>query len=553
MQNYVELEKNIKEIIDDLQGLCSQNGLSNTAGEEIVVTSVFLYKFLNDKFIANLKKFAKDINVSFDEIIKNENDYLDAFYDTYSQDVAFAYEDTIDYLVSHIGDNDFYKQFDKTLERISNYPKNNDFSVETSEGTKKPLFTAISQFVEPSKRNAFIKNIFSYITRDRFDFGETIKGNYDFFSTIFEYLISNYNVASGTYAEYFTPQALSSAIAKILVHMSLVEDKIYEVYDPSAGSGSLVLHLAHELGNGKFGNKARVYTQDISQKSSRFLRINMLLNGLKESLTNIIEGDTLTSPAHYKINGDENSGIKQFDFITSNPPFKTDFSSTRNKIENDWKNTKRFFTGVPKIPENDKDKMAIYLCFIQHILYSLKDGGKAAIVVPTGFITAKNTIEKTIRKHIIDNHWLRGVISMPSNIFANTGTNVSVLFIDKTNQEGEVFLMDASKLGKKIKVGKNQKTVLSSEELDDIVKTFINHEVKEDFTVSVSYEQIKEKNYSLSAGQYFDIKIKYIELSQEEFNSKMKAHAENLNNSFKVGKSLEEEIKNILRNIKYEG
>ena len=553
MQNYVELEKNIKEIIDDLQGLCSQNGLSNTAGEEIVVTSVFLYKFLNDKFIANLKKFAKDINVSFDEIVKNENDYLDAFYDTYSQDVAFAYEDTIDYLVSHIGDNDFYKQFDKTLERISNYPKNNDFSVETSEGTKKPLFTAISQFVEPSKRNAFIKNIFSYITRDRFDFGETIKGNYDFFSTIFEYLISNYNVASGTYAEYFTPQALSSAIAKILVHMSLVEDKIYEVYDPSAGSGSLVLHLAHELGNGKFGNKARVYTQDISQKSSRFLRINMLLNGLKESLTNIIEGDTLTSPAHYKINGDENSGIKQFDFITSNPPFKTDFSSTRNKIENDWKNTKRFFAGVPKIPENDKDKMAIYLCFIQHILYSLKDGGKAAIVVPTGFITAKNTIEKTIRKHIIDNHWLRGVISMPSNIFANTGTNVSVLFIDKTNQEGEVFLMDASKLGKKIKVGKNQKTVLSSEELDDIVKTFINHEVKEDFTVSVSYEQIKEKNYSLSAGQYFDIKIKYIELSQEEFNSKMKAHAENLNNSFKVGKSLEEEIKNILRNIKYEG
>ena len=553
MQNYVELEKNIKEIIDDLQGLCSQNGLSNTAGEEIVVTSVFLYKFLNDKFIANLKKFAKDINVSFDEIIKNENDYLDAFYDTYSQDVAFAYEDTIDYLVSHIGDNDFYKQFDKTLERISNYPKNNDFSVETSEGTKKPLFTAISQFVEPSKRNAFIKNIFSYITRDRFDFGETIKGNYDFFSTIFEYLISNYNVASGTYAEYFTPQALSSAIAKILVHMSLVEDKIYEVYDPSAGSGSLVLHLAHELGNGKFGNKARVYTQDISQKSSRFLRINMLLNGLKESLTNIIEGDTLTSPAHYKINGDENSGIKQFDFITSNPPFKTDFSSTRNKIENDWKNTKRFFAGVPKIPENDKDKMAIYLCFIQHILYSLKDGGKAAIVVPTGFITAKNTIEKTIRKHIIDNHWLRGVISMPSNIFANTGTNVSVLFIDKTNQEGEVFLMDASKIGKKIKVGKNQKTVLSSEELDDIVKTFINHEVKEDFTVSVSYEQIKEKNYSLSAGQYFDIKIKYIELSQEEFNSKMKAHAENLNNSFKVGKSLEEEIKNILRNIKYEG
>lgn len=552
MSNFVELEKNIKQIIDDLQGLCSQNGMSNTAGEEIVVTSVFLYKFLNDRFIANLRNFAKDISVEFEDIIKNENDYLDAFYDSYPQDVAFAYEDTIDYLVGNIADNDFYKQFDKTLERISNYPQNTSFSVETSEGTKKPLFTPITDYVEPSRRNSFVKNIFSYITRDRFDFGESVKGNYDFFSTIFEYLISNYNVASGTYAEYFTPQALSSAIAKILVHMSKVEDKIYEIYDPSAGSGSLVLHLAHELGNGKFGNKARVYTQDISQKSSRFLRINMLLNGLKESLENIIEGDTLTSPAHYKNKGDELSGIKQFDFITSNPPFKTDFSSTRDKIENDWKNTKRFFAGVPNVPDKDKDKMAIYLCFIQHILYSLKDGGKAAIVVPTGFITAKKGIERKIREEIINNKWLRGVISMPSNIFANTGTNVSVLFIDKTNSDGEVLLMDASKLGEKIKIGKNQKTVLSQEELDRIVNVFIEHKVEEDFTVSVTYEQIKEKNYSLAAGQYFDVKIEYVDLTPEQFNKKMTAYQTELAELFAEGNRLQDEIISQLKKVKYE-
>lgn len=552
MSNFVELEKNIKQIIDDLQGLCSQNGLSNTAGEEIVVTSVFLYKFLNDKFIANLKHFAEEVGVSFEDVIKNENDYLDAFYNTYPQDVAFAYEDTIDYLVGNISDSDFYKQFDETLTRISNYPQNTSFSVETAEGSKEPLFTPFTNYVEPSKRNAFVKNIFSYITRDRFDFGETVKGNYDFFSTIFEYLISNYNVASGTYAEYFTPQALSSAIAKILVHMSNVEDKLYEIYDPSAGSGSLVLHLAHELGNGKFGNKARVYTQDISQKSSRFLRINMLLNGLKESLENIIKGDTLTSPAHFKTKGDDTSGIKQFDFITSNPPFNTDFSSTRDKIENDWKNTKRFFAGVPKIPNKDKEGMPIYLCFIQHILYSLKDGGKAAIVVPTGFITAKSGIAKTIREHIIDNKWLRGVISMPSNIFANTGTNVSVLFIDKTNSEGEVLLMDASKLGDKIKVGKNQKTVLSQEELDRIVNTFIEHNVEDDFTVSVTYDQIKEKNYSLAAGQYFDVKIEYVDLTPEQFQEKMTAYQNELTELFDEGNKLQEEILSQLKKVKYE-
>lgn len=555
MSNYVELEKNIKSIIDDLQGLCNTNGLSNTAAEEIIVTSVFLYKFLNDKFIANLKKFAEEIDASVEDIKKNKNNYLDAFYDRYSQDVAFTYEDTIEFLVGHIGEDTFYKQFEDALIRISNYPQNEDFNIVTADGENKPLFTRfITENLTESKRNAFAKNIFSYITTDRFDFGETVEGNYDFFSTIFEYLIQNYNVASGRYAEYFTPQALSSAIGKILVHMAPVEDKIYEIYDPSAGSGSLVLHLANELGDGRFGNKARVYTQDISQKSSRFLRINMLLNGLKESLKNIIEGDTLMSPSHFKTAGDDTSGLKQFDFITSNPPFKTDFSSTRNDIENNWKSTSRFFAGIPNIPkeEKSKKKMAIYLCFIQHILYSLKDGGKAAIVVPTGFLTAKAGIEKKIREHIVNNHWLRGVASMPSNIFANTGTNVSVLFIDKTNKDGEVLLVDASKLGEKVKVGDNQKTVLSPEELNKIVKTFIEYIVEEDFSVSVSYDKIKEKNYSFSAGQYFDVKIEYTELTQEEFNSKIHEFTSNLDKLFIEGKSLEDEIKNNLKGLKYE-
>ena len=163
MQNFAELEINIKSIIDDLKGLCSTNGLSNTAGEEIVVTSVFLYKFLNDKFIYNLHKFAKELGISYDELIKNKEDYMDAFYDSYPQDVAFAYEDTIDYLVQSVSNKDFYKTFDDTLIRISSYPKNDAFNIDTAEGTKKPLFTALSTYVEQSKKNAFAKNIFSYI------------------------------------------------------------------------------------------------------------------------------------------------------------------------------------------------------------------------------------------------------------------------------------------------------------------------------------------------------------------------------------------------------
>lgn len=561
MADYTELEKNIKTIIDDLKGLCSTNGLSNTAGEEIVVTSVFLYKFLNDKFMSNLRKFAIEINgsnLSESEIqnkileITSDVDMMDAFYDTYPQDVALAYEDTIDYLVNFVSDQDFYKKFDDTLERISNYPQNDDFSVDTAEGTKRYLFTPLTVYIEPSKRNAFVKSIFSYITRDRFDFGSAFDSNYDFFSTIFEYLISDYNVASGKYAEYFTPQALSKAIGKILVNMSPVEDTIYDIYDPSAGSGSLVLHLANELGHGKFGNKARVYTQDISQKSSRFLRINMLLNGLKESLSNIIEGDTLLYPAHFKKKGDNTSGLKTFDFITSNPPFNTDFSSTRDDIESNWSSTDRFFAGVPKVPSTKKESMGIYLCFIQHILYSLKDDGKAAIVVPTGFLTKKEGIAKIIRQRIIDEKWLKGVISMPSNIFANTGTNVSVIFIDKSNKSEEALLIDASKLGTKVKIGKNQKTVLSDEELDKIVSTFIERKKEDDFSISVSYEDIKKKNYSFSAGPYFEIKIECVEMTEDEFKAKIDDYKKTLADLFAEGEELNKEIQESINRLHYD-
>lgn len=558
MPDIFTLESKIKQIIDELKGLCSTNGLSNQASEEVVITSVFLYKFLNDKFMANLKEFADEIDMTYKEVLKNENDELDAFYDTYPQDVAFTYDETIEFLINKTSDDRFYEFFDDALEKISNDTKNEAFSVDTADGGRKPLFTRITENVEASKRNNFAKNIFGIISQEKFDFGEAFKNNFDFYSTIFEYLIKDYNVASGTYAEYFTPQAISSIIAKILVNMTPVEDKVYEVYDPSAGSGSLVLHLANELGEGSFGDKAHVFTQDISGKSSRFLRINMLLNGLTGSLDNIIEGDTLETPAHFNVPHDASTGVKRFDYITSNPPFKTDFSSTRDMIEQKWSDSeeheglKRFFAGLPKIPKVKKESMAIYLCFIQHILWSLKDNGKAAIVVPTGFITAQSGIEKTIRQTIIDNKWLKGVISMPSNIFANTGTNVSVLFIDKSNKDGEVMLVDASKLGKKVKDGKNQKTVLFNEECQKIIDTFVNQEVVEDFSVKVTYEQITEKNYTFSAGQYFEVKIEFVELTQDEFNQKIATYSANLDRLFSEGKSLEDDIKKRLGELKYE-
>lgn len=540
-------------MIDELQGLCSQNGLSNTASEEVVITGVFLYKFLNDKFMFNLAKFADEIGIDTVTMLANENDELDAFYDAHPQDVVFRMEDTIETLVNKSQLPNFSILFDDALERISSYEENDKFKVQTSDGTREPLFTRITETVEPSRRNAFAQAIFGIITTEKFDFSGAYVNNFDFYSSIFEHLIKNYNVASGTYAEYFTPQAVSHIIAKILVGMSEIDDeKLYDIYDAAAGSGSLVLHLANELGKGKFGNRARIYTQDISQKSSRFLRINMMLNGLTESLGNIVRGDTLLSPAHYVEKTDPSSGYRKYDYASINPPFKMDFSSTRNEIENKWQDTDRFFAGIPKIPNAKKDSMAIYLLFIQHILWSLKEDGKAAIVLPTGFLTAKSGIEMAIRTKLIDNNWLQGVVSMPSNIFANTGTNVSVIFIDKAKTDNEIILIDASKLGEKRKEGKNQRTVLRPEEINKIIETFIARETVEDFSVVVDAERIKEKNYSFSAGQYFEIKIEYVDITAEEFEVKMEEYKGSLSKKFQKGHELEETIMEQLGGLKYE-
>ena len=185
-------------------------------------------------------------------------------------------------------------------------------------------------------------------------------------------------------------------------------------------------------------------------------------------------------------------------------------------------------------------------------MFSLNEKGKAAIVVPTGFITAQSGIEKKIRERLIEKGWLRGVVSMPSNIFASTGTNVSVIFIDKEAGKDQIILMDASKLGETVKEGKNQRTVLTREEENKIVQTFHAIEAVEDLSVVVSSEEIKAKNYSFSAGQYFEVKIEYIEITAEEFAAKLNDFENKLNDLFSEGNALDLEIMKQLKGLKYE-
>ncbi len=540
----LEFKAKTEELIDNLKGTCASYGLGNDGNEFKIITQVFLYKFMNDKFGYEVKQLDENLkNASNweEEILKYSDDDYELLLMQLPTSARLKKEHYLSYLFNSMNREDFAKLFDDTLMDIAQ--DNNDiFSVKTETGAKVLLFDRLSNFItDPSKRDDFARAIISKLFE--FNFEKAFTQKYDFFANIFEYLIKDYNKdGGGKYAEYYTPHAVARIMANILVGKDENPSNV-TCYDPSAGSGTLLMSISHTIGE----QKCSIFSQDISQKSSGMLRLNLILNNLVHSIPNIIQGNTLTDAYHKEDNG----SLKKFDYIVSNPPFKLDFSDFRNDLDTDANKT-RFFAGIPNIPNKDKDKMAIYLCFLQHIIYSLADNGKAAVVVPTGFITAQSGIEKKIREKLINEKMLKGVVSMPSNIFATTGTNVSVLFIDKSNKDGQVLLMDASKLGTKVKDGKNQKTVLSEEEENKIIETFNNNDVIDDFSILVSYDEIKNKNYSFSAGQYFDVKIEYVDITAEEFESKMNEYKTNLKEYFKQSRELEDEIQKQLELLKYE-
>jgi type I restriction enzyme M protein len=527
-----------KALIDNLKAVCANYGLGNDGNEFKIITQVFLYKFMNDKFRYEAK--AKDPKLAKAENFQQALEDLSA--DKYQfliarigPDVPKLYpKEMISFLYNNQNQDDFAVLFDSTLRNIS-INNTEIFSVKSASGAKDKMFDELSQYIsDSSQRDAFCRALINKLFD--FSFEEMFGQKYDFFATIFEYLIKDYNTDSGgKYAEYYTPHAVARIMAAIMV-----PEQVQNVtcYDPSAGSGTLLMNLAHAIGE----KNCEIYSEDISQKSSNMLRLNLVLNNLAHSIPHIIKTNTISDSQYLN---------HKFDYIVSNPPFKLDFSDFRTDLEKDAFK-ERFFAGIPNVPKAKKESMSIYLMFIQHIMHCLSDKGKAAVVVPTGFITAQSGIEKKIREQLIERGWLRGAVSMPSNIFASTGTNVSVLFMDRQADNEHIVLVDASKLGETIKDGKNQRTVLTPDEEARIISAMNEKKAEEDFSVVINADEIRAKNYSFSAGQYFEVKIEYVDITAEEFQEKMNGFQDNLKSYFGESAKLEKEIMTQLEGLRYE-
>jgi len=280
-----------KELIDNLKGVCASYGLGNDGNEFKIITQAFLYKFMNDKFGYELKQLDSKLK-NAENWEKEVGKYTDKQYEMLllklSPDSArLKREHYLSNLHNSQNNEQYAKFFDDTLRDIAIF--NNDiFSVKTETGAKVTLFDELSNYIsDSSKRDDFCRAIINQLVN--FSFEKIFTQKFDFFSTIFEYLIKDYNKdGGGKYAEYYTPHAVAKIMASILVDKPVSN---VTCYDPAAGSGTLLMNLAHAIGE----DRCTIYSQDISQKSSSMLRLNLVLNNLVHSIQNIIQGNTLVA------------------------------------------------------------------------------------------------------------------------------------------------------------------------------------------------------------------------------------------------------------------
>ena len=337
------------------------------------------------------------------------------------------------------------------------------------------------------------------------DFGNFEDNQIDLFGDAYEYLISNYAADAGkSGGEFFTPQSVSKLIAKLATHGLTTINKIY---DPAAGSGSLLLQAKKQFDNhviqeGFFG-------QEINHTTYNLARMNMFLHNVNYDKFNIALGNTLTAPQF----GDE----KPFDAIVSNPPYSINWigSDDPTLINDD-----RFAPAGVLAPKSKAD-----FAFVLHCLSYLSGRGRAAIVCFPG-IFYRGGAEQKIRKYLVDNNFVETVISLAPNLFYGTSIAVNILVLSKHKTDTKIQFIDAS--GEEFYKKETNNNVLSQEHIDAIMQLFDSKEEKEYVSQNVDNEKIAEGNYDLSVSSYVEKKDTREVIDIDVLNAEIKKTVKNI-------------------------
>lgn len=328
-----------------------------------------------------------------------------------------------------------------------------------------------------NEKNTVLANILEGIAS--IDFGDIQDNDNDMFGDAYEFLIAQYAGNAGkSGGEFFTPQNVSKLLAKLVM---VGKDHVNKVYDPTCGSGALLLQIKKLYGEEAV--EEGFYGQEINLTNYNLSRMNMFLHNVNYNNFSIRRGDTLLNPLH----NDE----KPFDAIVSNPPYSTHWVGTDDPT---LINDERFAPAGKLAPKTKAD-----LAFVLHALSYLSSKGRAAIVCFPG-IFYRQGAEKTIRQYLVDNNYVEAVIQLPENLFYGTSIATCILVMAKNKTENKTLFIDASKEFKK----ETNNNILTDDNADKIVQSFASKEHQDYFAEFVDNEKIAENDYNLSVSTYVE-------------------------------------------------
>ena len=325
----------------------------------------------------------------------------------------------------------------------------------------------------PEARNAIIAKVLAHL--DKIDFKLNDIQEVDVLGDAYEYLIGQFASGAGKKAgEYYTPQQVSSILAKIV---TTGKQKLKSVYDPTCGSGSLLLRVAREV-----EDVSNFYGQELNRTTYNLARMNMILHGVHYRQFDIKQDDTLEHPQHID---------KQFEAIVANPPFSAQWSANPLFTSDDR------FSQYGRLAPSSKADFA----FVQHMIYHLADNGIMAIVLPHGALF-RGGAEQHIRRYLIENkNFLDAVIGLPANIFYGTSIPTCILVFKKCRENPDnILFIDASQHFEKVKT----QNVLRKQDIDLIVETYRSRTETPKYSKKATLEEIAKNDYNLNIPRYVD-------------------------------------------------
>lgn len=448
------------------------------------ILGFIFYKYLSEKiqFTANKILLDSGENVDYNDVDENTDEgkeIVEAIYEEVVEDLGYFLKPSE--LFSNIAKKGHHKQEGKSnfiLAELSKILSNIEQSTlgTNSEDDFEHLFedldlTSSKLGKTEDEKNTLISKVLYHLDDIDFNLSDT---NADVLGDAYEYLIAQFASGAGKKAgEFYTPQQVSTILARIVTSR---KSQLKSVYDPTCGSGSLLLRVAREAKVSDF------YGQEMNRTTYNLARMNMILHGVNYSNFDIRQEDTLEKPQHLD---------KTFDAIVANPPFSAKWSANELHLLDER------FSQYGKLAPSSKADFA----FIQHMIYHLDENGIMAVVMPHG-VLFRGAAELVIRKYLIkEKNYLDAVIGLPANIFFGTSIPTCILVFKKCREADEdILFVDASKEFEK---QKNQNVLLNAH-INKVVETYQNRTVIEKFSHKATLKEVADNDYNLNIPRYVD-------------------------------------------------